>query len=65
MSNFKVLYHNSIVIDDNIYIDPYKIPKGLNKASIIFITHPHYDHYSPDDIKQIINNKTTIRIKYS
>ena len=60
MSNFKVLYHSSIVIDDNIYVDPYKIPKGLNKASIIFITHPHYDHYSPDDIKQIINNNTMI-----
>ncbi|RLI87244.1 MAG: MBL fold metallo-hydrolase [Archaeoglobales archaeon] len=35
-----------------IYIDPYEVPKGLEKADIILITHDHFDH---KDIKSITN----------
>lgn len=34
-----------------IYTDPYKL-KMADKANIILITHEHYDHCSPEDIKK-------------
>ena len=43
-----------------IYIDPYDIPEGLEKADIVFVTHEHYDHCSPSDIKKIFKEDTTV-----
>jgi len=43
-----------------IYIDPFKLPSGLPKASLILITHGHFDHYSPDDIKKVSTDSTLI-----
>jgi L-ascorbate metabolism protein UlaG (beta-lactamase superfamily) len=44
-----------------IYIDPFKLPGGeLKKADVIFITHSHFDHFSPDDIEKIKKNETLI-----
>ena len=54
-----VNYHSSICINDTIYVDPLKV-KENNKANYIFITHPHYDHFSSDDIRKIITNETVI-----
>ncbi len=42
-----------------IYIDPYQI-KGGEEADIILVTHEHYDHCSPEDVKKIISDKTVI-----
>lgn len=53
----KVLYHSSIMIGENIFIDPYKI-NGEYDAKYIFITHSHYDHYSVEDIKKIVKEDT-------
>jgi L-ascorbate metabolism protein UlaG (beta-lactamase superfamily) len=44
----------------NIYIDPYNIREGLEKADIIFLTHSHYDHCSFADLKKIVHEGTTI-----
>ena len=35
----------------NIGVDPQKL-------DAIFVTHSHYDHYSPDDIKKVMKNNT-------
>lgn len=43
-----------------IYIDPYRIKKDKPKADIILITHTHFDHYSPSDIKIIAKDDTII-----
>ena len=43
-----------------IYFDPYKIDRDYHDADIIFITHDHYDHYSPLDIKKVIKDDTII-----
>ncbi len=58
LENLEVLYHSSIRINDDIYFDPFKINKNYNNASIIFITHSHYDHLSLDDIKKVYNENT-------
>ena len=44
-----------------IYIDPWNIDEK-DKADLIMITHPHYDHLSLDDIKKIQTKTTHILI---
>ena len=41
LKNVRVLYHASIVLYDNIYIDPYKIENETHNAKYLFITHSH------------------------
>ena len=43
-----------------IYIDPYMIKEGLEKADLILITHGHYDHCSLEDINKIVKDGTVI-----
>jgi L-ascorbate metabolism protein UlaG (beta-lactamase superfamily) len=42
-----------------IYTDPFKIKKK-GRADIVLITHEHYDHCSPEDVKQIQGPDTII-----
>jgi L-ascorbate metabolism protein UlaG (beta-lactamase superfamily) len=42
-----------------IFTDPFKIKRG-DMADIILITHPHYDHCSPEDVKKIQGPNTVI-----
>lgn len=42
-----------------IYIDPYQI-KETDRADLILITHSHFDHFSPDDIRKILAPHTWI-----
>lgn len=63
MDYIRWLGHASFLFDyegKNIYIDPYKLNKPVKKADIIFVTHPHFDHLSPDDIKLISKPTTKI-----
>lgn len=48
-----------IIGEKIIYTDPFKVKKK-DKADIIFITHEHFDHCSPDDIKKIQGPDTVI-----
>ncbi len=43
-----------------IYIDPYNIKEGLEKADIILITHSHYDHCSFPDMNKIVKEGTKV-----
>lgn len=54
--------HSSIKISKRktIYIDPFKIEKEMHDADIIFITHDHYDHYSPEDVEKVAKEDTII-----
>jgi L-ascorbate metabolism protein UlaG (beta-lactamase superfamily) len=45
--------------EKTIYIDPYKLKKA-EKADIVFITHGHYDHLSPEDLKKVVGKDTAI-----
>lgn len=42
-----------------IYIDPYEI-RSKDEADIVLITHDHFDHASPKDIRKIAAPKTSI-----
>jgi L-ascorbate metabolism protein UlaG (beta-lactamase superfamily) len=55
------LGHASFRIEDGarqLYIDPWKISPNSPKADVIFITHAHYDHFSPEDIARIKKEST-------
>jgi L-ascorbate metabolism protein UlaG (beta-lactamase superfamily) len=42
-----------------IYIDPYRTSEGP-PADLVLITHDHYDHFSPADVKQLSGRHTKI-----
>lgn len=56
------LGHSGFLIKNSsvIYIDPYNIKDGLDKADFILITHNHYDHCSVADMLKIVKDGTRI-----
>lgn len=61
--NITVNEQNSIQIKDSsgmIYVDPFRIRERTNDAAFIFITHDHYDHYSPEDIAKVAKEDTIL-----
>ena len=60
----KWMGHAGFFISDKkkIYIDPYKLKPGMGneKADLILITHPHYDHCSIEDLQRIVKDGTII-----
>ena len=56
IENIEVNIQNSIRIAASvgvIYVDPLEIPDECHDADYILITHDHYDHFSPEDIRKI------------
>ncbi|MBI5607188.1 MAG: MBL fold metallo-hydrolase [Deltaproteobacteria bacterium] len=61
-SGLRWLGHDSFRIEADglmIYIDPFQIKEGP-KADLIFITHDHGDHCSPEDVAKIQKTETII-----
>lgn len=56
------LGHSGFLIKNSstIYIDPYNIKDGLDKADFILITHNHYDHCSVADMLKVVKDGTKI-----
>ncbi len=65
IENIEVFINNSIRIRNRkgtIYIDPYEMKEEPHDADFIFITHDHYDHYSPEDILKVVGESTVLVI---
>lgn len=61
--NIDVFGHNSIRIRSEkgpVYVDPFRIAEASNDAAYIFITHDHYDHFSPEDIDKVVGSGTIL-----
>ena len=43
-----------------VYVDPWKLAPGAEKADVILVTHDHYDHFSKDDIAKISKADTVV-----
>lgn len=69
--SIKVLCHSSIRIagEKVLYFDPFEVKNEPHDADYIFVTHEHYDHFSPEDIKKVMKDGTVIvapaSIKYN
>ncbi len=61
VENIHWLGHDAfkIIGEKVVYTDPFKIKKK-DAADIILITHEHYDHCSPEDVKKIQGANTVI-----
>ena len=60
---FRIRGTNSQNNQVTVYIDPYQLASKYQKkndADVVLLTHDHFDHLSTDDLKQIINNNTSI-----
>ena len=54
-ASFKI-YHK----DDVVYIDPWKIKDAAHDATLVLVSHSHYDHYSSDDITKVSSANTKL-----
>ncbi len=58
--------HSSFLIENKTgnklyFTDPFDLKRlTKDKADAIFITHAHYDHWSPNDIRKLIKNDTVV-----
>ena len=60
LDNISVNAHSSIRIADKItvYVDPFRIEDETHDADLILFTHPHYDHFSPEDFWKVAKEDT-------
>ena len=57
-----VFTHSSIRIKGSVtvYVDPFKVEDETHDADFVLITHQHYDHFSPNDIRKVIKDTTIL-----
>lgn len=55
------LGHDTFLISDGkaLITDPFEIKEKV-KADIVLISHNHYDHCSPEDVKKVSHDKTIV-----
>ena len=60
LDNVTINAHSSIRIEEGkvLYFDPFHISDATNDADIVFVTHDHYDHFSPEDIAKVVCDTT-------
>ena len=66
--NIDVFTHSSIRIRSDrgvIYADPFKMREEPHDADYVFVTHEHYDHFSPEDIAKVSKEGTVLVVPES
>jgi len=61
--NIRVLTHSSIRIETGagvLYVDPFGVKGCPQDADFVFVTHDHYDHFSPEDIEKVRKDGTVL-----
>lgn len=57
------LGHSAFRVKDaglTVYLDPYQLPRGLEPADLILVTHEHFDHCSPQDLAALRKDDTKV-----
>lgn len=65
LENIEVLTQSCIRIRSDkgiIYLDPFRMGAAPHDADYIFVTHDHYDHFSPEDIEKASSGAATVLI---
>ena len=62
LENITWLGHDAFKIAASklIYLDPFELAGELEPADVIFITHEHHDHCSPEDVAKIQREDTVV-----
>ena len=63
-----VFTHSSIRVRSErgvIYADPFKMREEPHDADYVFVTHEHYDHFSPEDIAKVAGESTVLVVPES
>jgi L-ascorbate metabolism protein UlaG (beta-lactamase superfamily) len=63
IDRIEVFTQNSIRIKSDsltIYVDPFQMKEEPHDADFVLITHQHYDHFSPDDIRKVVKDSTIL-----
>ena len=56
LARFSINCHSSIRWGGavTVWFDPFRVEKTTGDGDVIFITHDHYDHFSPEDIRRVM-----------
>ena len=54
-AGFKICHEDTVI-----YVDPWKLKDSPHDATLVLVSHSHYDHYSPDDIARISGAETKL-----
>ncbi len=63
IDRIEVFTHSSIRIKSDsmtIYVDPFQMKEEPHDADFVLVTHQHYDHFSPDDIRKVVKESTIL-----
>ena len=53
LNRITVNTHSSVRIEAGgciLYVDPFALTTAAGDADVVFLTHPHFDHFSPQDL---------------
>ncbi len=45
-----------------VYFDPWKIDGRPGDADLVFVSHSHFDHCSPDDVAAVSGENTAVTV---
>ena len=54
-ASFKICHEDTIL-----YIDPWTLQNSPHDATLVLVSHSHYDHYSPEDIAKVSGPDTKL-----
>jgi len=59
-NKYAVNEHSSVRVEGEkiFYFDPFKIEDAPHDADIIFLTHNHFDHFSPEDDSKVYSGQS-------
>lgn len=62
LDSIDVIAHSGIRIGGEriVYIDPVCVADAPHDADLILFTHPHFDHFSPVDVRKLMKDDTVI-----
>ncbi len=60
IGNVSINAHSSIRIEGSVVLrfDPFQLEGAPHDADVVLVTHEHFDHFSPDDIRAVAKPET-------